>query len=112
MDKKYTQEEFEAKKAETAEATRKDERARVAGIMALGGNSEFTQKAIEDGSTVGDSAIALLNSNKEAQAQAKTDFEAAANEVDGVAQGKSEDLTEAQLEEKEAISALENWEGK
>ena len=100
VDKKYTQEEFEAKKAETAEATRKDERARVAGIMALGGNQEFTQKAIEDGSTVGDSAIALLKVNQETQEKAKTDFEAAANEVDGVVQGKSEDLTEAQLEEK------------
>jgi len=82
---------------------------RVSGIMALGGNQEFTQKAIEDGSTVGDSAIALLKVNQETQEKAKTDFELAADEVDGVVQAKSEDLTPEALAQQEADDALSKW---
>jgi len=103
----YTKEKFEALEKDNAKALEDKaseakalERKRVSEIMALGGNHEFTQKAIEDGLTVGDSAIALLKQNQEVQAKAKTDFEQAANDVENVGQEESEDLTKAQLEDK------------
>ena len=110
----FTKEKFDAlqlqHKADLTNAraeAAKEEQTRVFAIMALGGNQEFTAKAIEDGTSVGDSAIALLKVNKEAQEKAKTDFEAAADEVDGVDQGKSEDLTKEQLEAKSWDDAAE-----
>ncbi len=115
----YTKEKFEALEKENAKALENKEseikaleRKRVSGIMALGGNQEFTQKAIEDGTTVGDSAIALLKANQETQEKAKTDFEAAADEVSGVDQDESTDLTKDEIEQKEALNALDNWESK
>ena len=86
------------------------ERKRVAAIFALGGNAEFTQKAIQDGLSEGDSAVALLKEQKENLAKAKIDFEQAAEDVNGLGQDDiSDDTSTETLAQKEADEALANW---
>ena len=90
------------------------ERARVSAIIALGGSSEFNAKAIEDGSSAGDAAIALLKERDSQIATAKKDFEAGASEVDGLeASDKQEKALSAdEKAEAEALAALDNFGGK
>ena len=57
------------------------ERKRVSGIMALQGSSDVKMKAIEDGSEIGTTAIALNAAFATVVAKEKTDFEKAANEL-------------------------------
>ncbi len=82
------------------------ETTRVTEIIALGGNSDFTAKAIEDGTTVGDAAIALLKSNETALAKKKTDFENAGDEVNGLEQAKETDDTPEALAQKKWEDAV------
>ena len=113
----YTKESVKAltdNHAEALKANTKDveaaERKRVSDIFALGGTTAFTQKAISDGSTVGDTAIALLKEQKEANTAAATDFEAAgaaANEAGNVESGQEELDAEGQAN-KDADDALAN----
>ena len=89
------------------------ERARVSAIIALGGSSAFNAKAIADGSSAGDAAIALLKERDSQLATAKKDFEAGASEVDGLNVSDEEEkaLSDDEKAEKEALSALENFGG-
>ena len=104
----YTKDTFEAQAKEHAEALKTGidtaslsatttERDRISGIMALNGNSEFTAKAVKDGSTVGDAAIALLKEKDKVVADKKADFEKSAEELANIDEPKSEDLNEEQL---------------
>jgi len=85
------------------------EKDRCSGIIALGGNAEFTAKAIEDNTTVGDAAIALLKVQDKALAKQKIDFEKASEELDGQKEGETTDekLSSDQKLEKEADKALD-----
>ena len=111
----YTEQTFKALKDENAEALKMgiesataDEKKRVGGIFSLNGSAEFTAKAIEDGTSVGDAAIALVKTKDEALTKAKTDFEKASEELDGSAEGENSELTAEQELEKEADDALES----
>lgn len=115
MSKTYTEDDVQAlndNHAKALETTQTDavslERERVSGIMSLNGSAEFTAKAIEDGTTVGDAAIALVKSKDEALAKAKTDFEKASEDLGENNEGETtdEDLSEEAKKDKEADEAL------
>jgi len=121
----YTKEKFEALEADHAKALKKGiddtsvsatklEKDRCSGIVALNGNAEFTAKAIEDNTTVGDAAIALLKNQGENLEKAKTDFEQSSQELEEQNEGENvdENLSAEQKLEKEADAALdEHFEG-
>lgn len=91
------------------------ERKRVSGIISLRGDESIKLKAINDGSSVGDTAIALNASADEVLTKEKIDFEAAAAELAGNSQKHDDgtDLTDEQLKEKQADEALsKHQEGK
>lgn len=113
--KTYTEAEFKALEdanaevlrttTENAEATATaSERERVSGIMALNGDNDTKMKAINDGLSIGETAIALNG----VVAVAKTNFEDAAAELsDNNEQAPSEVvLSDEQQKEKEADEAL------
>lgn len=116
----YTKEKFEALEVDHAKALTDagtnatatalaSERERVSGIMALNGNAEFTAKYIEDGSSVGDVAIALVKTQGEALKKKKTDFENANEDLNKNNESETTDenlSVEAKLE-KEAEKALD-----
>lgn len=107
----YTKAEYEALKNDNAEALKtatSDERARVSGILGLGGNVEFSKKAIDDGMSVGDAAIALLKHKESEIEKQKSDFEKAAEEVAELKteDAETEELSEEAKAEKEASEAL------
>ena len=111
-----TEQELQALKDEHAEAltgtasdATKLEKDRCSGIIALGGNAEFTAKAISDNTTVGDAAIALLKDQGNKLEKQRTDFEEAASHVDGQNEGEApdEELSKEQKLEKEADEALD-----
>tara|TARA_R110002073_G_scaffold324027_1_gene501734 strand:- start:11237 stop:12283 length:1047 start_codon:yes stop_codon:yes gene_type:complete len=86
----YTKQNFEALEQANAKALEDGisgatalERKRVSGIMALQGSSDVKMKAIEDGSEIGTTAIALNAAFATVVAKEKTDFEKAANELNG-----------------------------
>jgi len=116
----YTKENFEALEKANEKALKDGnseatatERKRVTGIIALGGNSEFTAKQIEDGATAGDSAIALLISQKTEMQTKKDNFAADADNLNNVTDDNTEDtLTDEQKAEAQADAALENIGGK
>ena len=108
--KEYTKENFEALEQANAKALEDGisgavalERTRVNGIMALQGSSDVKMKAIEDGSDVGTTAIALNAAFATVIAKEKTDFEAAGNELNGNVQAA--DATDALSAEAKAINA-------
>jgi len=85
---KYTKEKFEALTADHAKAlddkgtsATTEERARISGIMALQGDDKVKTKAIEDGSSIGDAAIALNSTFDTTIVAKKTEFEEAAAEA-------------------------------
>ena len=85
---KYTKDNFEALEQANAKALEDGisgaialERKRVSDIMALQGSSDVKMKAIEDGSDVGAAAIALNGAFATVIAKEKTDFEAAAAQL-------------------------------
>mgnify|MGYP003627448808 FL=1 len=87
---KYTKDNFEALEKANAKALEDGisgatalERKRVSGIMALQGDNDIKMKAIQDGSDIGTTAIALNGAFASVIAKEKTDFEAAANELNG-----------------------------
>jgi len=91
-----------------------NERARVSAILALSGDESVKLKAITDGSSVGDTAIALNAAMATSMSSQKTDFEQAAAELQGMkqAEGNVEELTDEAKKEKEALSALDQHFGK
>ncbi|MHA1348029.1 MAG: HK97 family phage prohead protease [Candidatus Heimdallarchaeaceae archaeon] len=108
----FTKEKFEALKAENAEALKKGisdasaestklEKDRCSGIIALGGNAEFTKKAIDENSTVGDAAIALLKEKGADLEKKKTDFEKASEEA---ASGDEANKTDETLSEEQKLT--------
>ena len=116
MSKTYTEDEVQAlndNHAKALETTNTDavalERTRVNAILALKGDEAVKSKAIEDGSTVGDTAIALNASQAETILAMKTDFEDASANLDDIDEDEILDLsTEAQAQ-LEADKALENY---
>ena len=111
-----TEQELQALRDEHAEAltgtasdATKLEKGRCSGIIALNGNAEFTAKAIEDNTTVGDAAIALLKTQGKDLKAKKTDFEESGKELDGQNEGEEADekLSAEQKLEKEADDALD-----
>ena len=96
-------------KAEATETATTAERERVSGIMALGGDSETKLSAIKEGLSVGDTAIKLNG----VMSKAKTDFDAAGEELNGNQEGEHQDvvLSEEEKAQKEADEALENYKG-
>ncbi len=116
----YTKEKFEALEADHAEALKEGgqsatlsattaERKRVSDIIGLNGNAEFTKKAIDEGSTVGDAAIALVKAQGEENKQKKIDFEKASEDLNGNDEGKNADLSEEELAKQEADKALDGY---
>ncbi len=113
--KTYTDVEVQALTDEHAEALRTStdnavakERERVSGIIALGASAEFTAKAIDDGQSVGDAAIALLKLRDAQMKQNKTDFEAGAQELDGLDESEEDETLDADAKaKKEAEEALD-----
>lgn len=111
--RKYTKEEFEALEQEhstalkdgSSEATA-TERKRVSGIIALDGSQDVKMKAIEDGATVGDTAIALNKSNSEATAKLKKDFEDGASALEGNEVPENTEVTAEQKAEADVDAAL------
>jgi len=85
------------------------EKDRCSGIIALNGNAEFTAKAITDGTTVGDAAIALLKNQGDALSKKKADFEESSQELEEQNEGETTDekLSAEQKLEKEADKALD-----
>lgn len=119
--KTYTDVEVKALTDEHAEALETTgsgataaERERVGGIMALNGDAEFTAKAIEDGSSVGDAAIALVATQGAAMKKLKTDFEKGAESLANDDESETTDvtMTAEQKAEKEADDALDQVGGK
>ena len=87
---KYTKDNFEALEQANARALEDGisgatalERKRVSGIMALQGDNNIKMKAIQDGSDIGTTAIALNGAFASVVAKEKIDFETAANELNG-----------------------------
>ena len=99
--------------AEALKTATTTERARVNAIVALGGSSNFNAKAIEDGLSAGDAAIALLKERDSQLATAKKDFEAGASEVDGLDESDKQEkaLSDDEKAEAEALAALDNFGG-
>lgn len=112
-----TEEELQALRDDHAEALKtasadaqKLERKRVGDILLLSGDMKVKLKAIEDGSTVGDAAIALNKALGADMDKKKTDFEQASDDVqnlDEVDTKDDEELSAEQKAEKEANEALE-----
>lgn len=83
----YTKENFEALESKQAEALSSAvtaERSRVSDILSLNGDSAMKLKAIEDGLTAGETAIALNKANKDTFEKEKTNFENAADELQNI----------------------------
>jgi len=114
--KTYTDVEVQALADEHAEALKTTgadaiafERKRVMKIVALGGNANFTAKAIEDGMSEGDAAIALLKSRDAQMKKEKANFESGAESLDDLYVSDGEEVLDADAKAKqEAESALEN----
>jgi len=85
------------------------ERERVGGIMALSGDNETKLKAITDGLSIGDTAIALNASQATTIQTMKTDFEKASEELGENNEGETTDetLSEEQKLTKKADEALD-----
>ncbi len=96
MGKTYTEDEHAEALKSGSDTAVADERKRVSGIMALNGDEALKTKAIDDGSSVGDVAIALNEANATATQKVKTDFEAAADDLNDnvVATDDNENLSE------------------
>ncbi len=114
----YTKEKFEKAQTDHAEAMGKataeatetatsSERERIAGIMALNGDSDTKLSSIQTGLSIGDTAIALNG----VVAKAKTDFEEAGEELNDNTQKEARDeILSAEAQAKlEADEALENY---
>jgi len=120
MSKTYTEADFKALNDDHAKALKTDkeaatlsgasaERERISGIMALGGNADFTAKAVEEGQTVGDAAIALLKAKDKVVADKKADFEKASEELNDNNEKDDEELSKEDAAQAEADAALENY---
>lgn len=90
MSKTYTQEDFEALNTANQKAladgianAQADERERVAGIMALNGDMDTKMKAIKDGLSVGNCAIALNKAANDNISAQKQSFEEASKALEG-----------------------------
>ena len=112
----YTKEKFEALEANHAEALNgvsatavAGERERVSGILALKGDEAVKSKAIEDGISIGDTAIALNATQDAAISTMKKDFEDASATLDNDNEEEVLDLSEEDAKLKEANDALANY---
>jgi len=115
MGNTYTQQDVQALEAQHAEAMQtaiseavSNERERAAGIMALGASASFTEKALNDGLSVGDAAIALLKQRDADMKQRKDEFKTVAQEIDDIDVDDIDDEPTSQdaKAEKEADEAL------
>lgn len=116
MSKTYTEDEVQAlndNHAKALETTNTDtvalERKRVSGILALSGDEAVKSKAIEDGTSIGDTAVALNASQAETISTMKTDFEEASANLDDNNEEEVLDLSEEEAKLKEASDALANY---
>ena len=116
MSKTYTEDEVQAlndNHAKALEAKDTDatalERKRVSGILALKGDEAVKSKAIEDGTSIGDTAIALNATQDAAISKMKDDFEEASAVLDDVDEGEVVDKSTEEAKLDEANKALENY---
>lgn len=106
----YTKESFKALEDTHAEAlvtntadVQAAERKRVSDILALNGNNDVKKKAIDDGITAGDCAIALNATNQEAIVAEKKDFEESTKDIQAL---ETENTSDDEMsEDDKAIAA-------
>lgn len=116
MSKTYTEDEVQAlndNHAKALETTNTDavalERKRVSGILALKGDEAVKSKAIEDGTSIGDTAVELNATQDAAISTMKKDFEDASATLDNDNEEEVLDLSEEEAKQKEANDALANY---